>query len=788
MRKLFLNVLAAIVIISCGKESPRTISDFNFGWKFALTDDTVCYRADYDDSGWRDFHLPHDWSIEGSFSSENPSTVNGGALPGGIGWYRKHFTPSQNGDRCFLEFDGIHMNSTLYVNGRKVGNRPYGYSSFSYEITDFLIPGENTVAVCVDNGLQPNSRWYSGCGIYRNVRIVTTGVCHVAYNGLFITTPAVSDENAAIHVEAEVVDMPEDATLEYSLLDRGGKCVAESKTKDLLLQNPCLWDTENPCLYTLVATVRQGGKILDRYTQQFGIRSFSFDRDKGFFLNNRYLKIKGVCLHHDMGCIGSAVHPRALERELSAMKEMGVNAIRTSHNPPAPELLDLCDKMGLLVIDEAFDVWKKHKRPYDYALYFDSWHEQDLRDFIKRDRNHPSVIMWSIGNEVLEQWETDGYAEQDLEYLCEYAKSGDENPSILLSRHLAAIVREMDDTRYVTAGCNDVSKNNNIYVSGAVDVIGANYQTARYDSLRVWFPDKILLGSETVSAFNSRGVYTEESHQQTAYDTNHAGWGNTAEDGWITVRDRDFIAGTFIWTGFDYLGEPTPFGWPSRSSYFGIVDLAGFPKDSYWMYKSEWTSDTVLHLLPHWNWKEGDSVDVWAYYNNASEVELLLNGKSLGRSSKEGNRLHAFWGKIPFEPGKLEVVSYENGKEVARDCRITSEDPVAIRLEPDRTTIKADGYDLSYVTVTAIDTDGNEVPTANGELNFSVTGEGELFGIDNGNPIDTLCMKGDTKPLFNGKALAVIRSLKDKPGTATLSVKGYGQDFSVQITSLKELR
>lgn len=824
VKRILFAAFLTIFLCCCSADCPRQVEDFNFDWKFALADDNAFASPSFNDEDWRDLHLPHDWSIEGEFSKSNPSTPSGGALPGGIGWYRKHFkTPAGvgKGKVCAVEFDGVFMNSTVYVNGKEIGTRPYGYSSFSYDITDALNPAgkDNVIAVRCDNADQPNSRWYAGCGIYRNVRLVTTSRTHVAYSGVFVTTPEINSNKAAVKVAVEVENHGDANSISYEVFDREGNKVVSSGNDSFDIEVPHLWDIEDPYLYTLKVSVSEGGKICDTYSQTFGIRSFGFDADKGFYLNGKPVKIKGVCLHHDMGCIGSAVHLRALERELGILKDMGVNSIRTSHNPPAPELLQLCDEMGFVVMDEAFDMWKRRKTRYDYARFFDEWHVRDLEDFVKRDRNHPSIVMWSIGNEVPEQMDRkdeslDNLSPEDANFLLNFSNPDkvndpvETNPNVLLARHLAKVIRDLDDTRAITSGCNNVYINNNLYVSGALDVFGLNYNTDRYGDIREWFPGQPLIGSETASAINSRGVYHfpstrleilphrfldkypeamntpfPEDNQLTAFDMCRVPWGATAEDAWYAVRENDHIAGTYLWTGFDYLGEPTPFPWPARSSYFGVVDLAGFPKDTYWMYMSEWTDKTVLHLLPHWNWTPGDIVDVWAYYNNADEVELFLNGKSLGKSSKDGKRLHAQWTGITYEPGTIEAVSYKDGKEVARDSRTTSSEAVAVRLTADRNVIKADGYDLSYITVDAIDAEGREVPDANDMLHFSVKGAGELFGVDNGNASDTLSLKGSDKALFSGKALGVVRSFKDKKGTATLCVNAYGKEFEIDIKS-----
>ena len=793
-----LSLLTALTLSACARPAPRTVEDFNFDWRFSLGDDPAWSAPDCDDAAWRQLHLPHDWSIEGEFSPTNPATVNGGALPGGVGWYRKHFkTP--DAARVAVEFDGVYLNSTVWVNGQEAGGRPYGYASFNLDITPFLNPTgqDNVIAVRVDHSLQPSGRWYTGSGIYRNVRLVCTNEVRIAYNGICVTTPTITDREATVLVRTEV-DAPAgtDVSVTHRILDARGQTVARGRDGDpFSVAAPHRWDVTDPYLYTVETELRKDGKVVDRVRTRFGIRETEWDTDKGFFLNGRPVKLLGACLHHDLGCIGTAVHRRALERQLQILKAAGFNAIRTSHNIPAPELLDLCDEMGLMVLDEAFDKWRGRPGSPGYGGFFDEWNTRDLTDWVKRDRNHPSVVIWSIGNEIGEQGARTPEQREANE---------------ALARHLADVVRFVDPTRPVTCGGNSPKKDNCVYTSGALDVIGMNYRAYAYDSLRVWFPGKPFLATETVSAQNSRGIYyqpstilrvagwspwagvpkpTEEElkgtipNQCTAYDNSRAIWDctTTHEAAWFPIRDNDYMAGTFIWTGFDYLGEPTAFGWPSRSSYFGIVDLAGFPKDPYYMYQSEWTDETMLHLLPHWNWTAGQKIDVWAYYNNADEVELFLNGRSLGRSAKTRDCLHAIWTEIPFEPGKLEAVSYKNGKEVARAVRETAGEPVRLSLSADRSTIAADGYDLSYITVEAVDAQGRAVPTADQMLRFSVKGKGELFGIDNGNAADTLCLKGTQKQLFSGKALAVVRSLRGQKGVATLTVSSELGDASIDI-------
>lgn len=795
---LFALALCWPVLFSCSPSSGRVTEDFNFEWRFQLGDSPDWSAPGFDDSSWRQLRLPHDWGIEGEFSPKHPAGTNGGALPGGIGWYRKHFrTPKA--ERVAVEFDGVYMNSTVWVNGVKVGERPYGYSSFNVDLTGKLNPvGEdNVIAVKVDHSKQPSGRWYTGSGIYRNVRLVCTDADRIAYSGVCVTTPEISDAEATVLIRTELdAATPMACSVFHRILDADGKTVAKgTDAEPLRIARPHRWDITDPYLYTVETELKAGGKVVDQVETRIGIRETEWDVDKGFFLNGRSVKLNGACQHHDLGCIGTAVHRRALQRQLEILQAAGFNAIRTSHNIPAPELLDLCDEMGLLVLDEAFDKWRGRKDGPGYGAFFDEWNTQDLTDWVKRDRNHPSVIIWSIGNEIGEQMARTPEERQDHEEL---------------SRHLADVVRANDPTRPVTCGCNGPDKDNCVYTSGALDVIGLNYRAYAYDSLRVWFPGKPILGTETVSAQNSRGIYfqpstilrvpgwmpwsgtpepTEEElkglipNQCSAYDNSRALWDctTTHEGSWIPIRDRDWVAGGFIWTGFDYLGEPTAFRWPSRSSYFGIVDLAGFPKDPYYMYQSEWTDKTMLHLFPHWNWTEGEKVDVWAYYNNADEVELFLNGKSLGRTSKTRDQLHAIWPEVVFEPGKIEAVSYKDGQEVARAVRETTGPAVGLRLTADRNTIDADGYDLSFVTVEAVDAEGRALPQADARLTFRVEGAGELLGIDNGDAADTLCMKGAVKPLFSGKALAVIRSFRGEKGIASLKVSSELGDATIDI-------
>jgi len=817
-KHLFLLFIGIVLAACTGQEQCRNTVDFTNDWKFSLGDDPAASAAAYDDSGWRTLNLPHDWSVEADFSETNPATPGGGALPGGIGWYRKEFVvdKSSEGKTVYIDFDGVYQNSTVWINGQLLGERPYGYSSFRYDLTSHLKIGEkNIIAVRVDNSEQPNSRWYSGSGIYRNVRLCIVNPLHVDHWGTYVTTPEISKERAEIAIVTTVKNASaaqQHAKLFSILLDASGKEIARTDCdieiaanaateteQSLKVNNPTLWSVEQPYLYKVVTRVEQEGKTVDEYETPVGIRYFSFDPDKGFFLNGASVKIKGVCNHHDLGCLGAAVNVRALERQLEILKAMGCNGIRTSHNPPAPELLDLCDQMGFIVMDEAFDMWRKKKTPHDYSRHFPEWYERDLRDFILRDRNHPSIFMWSIGNEVLEQWshiDADTLTLQQANMLLNFANTLNKQTmdaglhiNSLLTIALADIVKKLDPTRPVTSGNNGTEPYNHLFRSGAMDIIGFNYHEHEWEKpvFHKNFPGQKFIITESTSGLISRGYYEMPSdsvyvrpmrwdrpfslpvHHNSSYDNVHVPWGTTHEDSWKVVKNNAHIAGMYIWTGFDYLGEPTPFWWPSRSSYFGIIDLAGFPKDVYYMYQSEWTDKPVLHIFPHWNWEDGELIDVWAYYNQADEVELFLNGESLGKKTKPEDTFHVFW-RVPFQAGTLKAISYKDGKAVLSKEIKTAGEPVAIRLTADRKTIKADGKDLSFVTVEALDAAGNPVPTADNLIAFTVEGSGFIAGTDNGDPTDSNSLKKPARKLFNGKALVVIQS-KNKTGIVKLNAK-----------------
>lgn len=807
MKKLFktLGICIAIFFLigtqACKKSQPRTTSNFCSNWKFNLGDVSNAQNIAFDDSKWRSLNLPHDWSIEGEFSEKNPATPGGGALPGGIGWYRKTFSlPETDKEKLvFIDFDGVYRNSKVWINGHYLGMRPYGYSSFRYELTPYLKFGnaKNVIAVRVDNSRQPNSRWYSGSGIYRNVWLTTTGKVFVDHWGTNITTPNVSEKEGKVLIKTKIrnQDLANKAiTLNTTIYNAEGKEITKVSTdasapkdstvelsQEATVTSPTLWSLENPYLYRLKTEVSIDGKVSDTYETPFGIRYFEFSVNKGFSLNGKHIKINGVCNHHDLGCLGAAINKRALERQLEILKEMGCNGIRTSHNPPAPELLDLCDKMGFVVLDEAFDMWKLQKTPFDYHLDWSNWHKRDLTDLIVRDRNHPSVIMWSIGNEVIEQWDP---------------KNGGDT----IARELAAIVKSLDNTRPITAACNSPKTDNPLFTSGALDLNGFNYAQKGYVNFPKEFPGKKFLATETVSGLATRGEYDMPSDSVrrwpiswdkvfttgnpdftcSAYDNCSAYWGSTQEETWKIMKKYDFLSGQFIWTGFDYIGEPTPYPWPAKSSYFGIIDLSGFPKDVYYMYQSEWTNKNVLHLFPHWNWQPGKVVDVLAYYNNADEVELFLNGKSQGVKKKAGDDLHVSW-RLTYEPGTLKAVSRKNGKEVLTREIKTAGKPAKLVVTADRSNIAADGSDLSFVTVKVVDAEGNVVPKADNLVKFELAGDAQIVGVDNGNPISHEPFKANYRKAFNGLCLAVIQS-DVKAGKVTLTATSNGlEKASVNI-------
>ena len=794
LNKNNLLVVSFLLLSMISSAQVRSVVDFNNGWKFYLGDDSLAKNTNYNDSKWRTVNLPHDWSIESNFISTAPATNQGGSLPGGIGWYHKKLiVPAESENKITtIVFDGVYKNSEVWINGHYLGKRPYGYVSFSYDLTSYLNVGKwNIIAVKVDNSLQPDSRWYTGSGIYRDVKLVTTNSSRFVDSTMFITTPVITGNKAIINIKG----LFRTTIAHYAMLKLKVSIVNENKVilvskkfdagnvnekgginTDIEISDPVLWDVSNPYKYFLkVQLVSIQGKVLDEWTSTFGIRSFYFDSEKGFFLNNQPLKIHGVCMHHDLGALGAAFNKVAAKRQLTILKQMGCNAIRFSHNPPASAMLDLCDEMGFLVIDEAFDIWQKKKNKYDYHQYFNEWAVKDAQAMVLRDRNHPSVIMWSIGNEQREQFDSTG---------------------TVIVKKLVAAIKSVDTTRPVTTALTETFPEKNfITQAGVLDVLGFNYKLYDYESLPQRFPNQKFIATETASALETRGLYQfpadsiriwppDYKAQDTfadgnkdftcsGYDNTHAYWGATHEKSWLAVKKNPHIAGLFVWSGFDYLGEPLPYPeFPARSSYYGIIDLAGFPKDVYYMYQSEWSAKPVLHLFPHWNWQPGNVVDVWAYYNNADEVELFLNGKSLGAKKKENNSLHVAW-PVPFEAGILKAVSRKNGKIVLSKEMKTSGKAARIELVADKTNLKANGKDLSFVTVRILDKEGNPVPDAENLVEFSIAGAGTIAGTDNGFQADSVSLKSKQRKTWKGLALVIVQS-SQKKGNITVIAKSAG--------------
>ena len=791
---------------------------FDDDWRF-FRGETTGNDPRLDDSTWRKIDLPHDWAIEGPFNrAYNPET---GALDSwGVGWYRKHFRlPVSRGERRYsVEFDGAMANAHVFLNGREVGSRPYGYIGFAVDLTPDLVFGEaeNVLAVRLEPE-QNSSRWYPGAGIYRHVWLETTGAVHVERWGTYVTTPDVTDARARVVVRTELRNHDENAAivaLETTIVDADGRSIARGESRRAVpprssetgesavdLPHPHRWDVADPYLYRLVTVVRMGDRTVDRSTTAFGVRTLQFDRDRGFVLNGRTTKLRGVCLHHDLGALGTAVNDRAIERQLRLMKEMGANAIRTSHNPPAPELLEACDRLGLLVMDEAFDMWRKPKVPNGHGKYFDRWAETDLRDMIRRDRNHPSVVLYSIGNEVLEQTDPEGFK---------------------IAARLTHVCHEEDPSRPVTSAFNRADEAIRNGLAREVDIPGFNYQPHQYERILAEHPDWIIVGSETNSCVSSRGVYhlplekygKHPSLELTSYDIITPSWGYPPDVEFDAQERNPRVLGEFVWTGFDYIGEPTPYfwtrfgpkldepDWPARSSYFGIVDLAGFPKDRYFLYQSVWTKDPMIHVLPHWTWpgREGQPIPVMVY-TNAEEVELTLNGRSLGRQRRGAvpvslpvgtnirpdgtfaSKYRLLW-QVPYEAGTLHAAALTDGKVVAQADVITAGPPAKLVVSADRARLRADGKDLAFLTVRVTDKDGHLCPLAENRIRFDIRGPGSIAGVDNGNPATVEPFQASERRAFGGLALVIVRPNRGAPGAIRLvsSAQGLGSTETLLTT------
>ncbi len=788
----------------------RQVIPLEKGWKFTQSDIKQAEKSNFDDQLWENVTVPHDWAIKGPFNELHDAqsvkvtedgetkkklrTGRTGSLPWvGVGWYRKaiELPRETSGKRCFVEFDGAMSNAVVYFNGQQIGTWPYGYASFSFELTDYMLPGKkNILAVRLENK-EESSRWYPGAGIYRNVRIVLTDPVHVKHWGTYITTPVVDAKESTVDIQTIILNQSgkkQAGILQTVILDPAGKVVAEDRInmsidkentckQQLKISSPLLWDIRHTYLYTAVSNISIDGKTCDEYRTTFGIRSIRFDNEKGFFLNGERVQLNGVCQHHDLGPLGAAINYRALQRQLEILQDMGCNAIRTSHNPPAPELLDLCDQMGFLVIDESFDEWKNPKNKNGYNILWDQWAEKDMVAQIHRDRNHPCVIMWSIGNEIREQ-EIEGG-----EFYC---------------RFLTDICHREDPTRPVTAGFNRWEGAIKRGFSEIVDVPGWNYKPQHYRYIHQQFPHWKMYGSETASTISSRGKYyfpvepkvhhMYEDNQCSSYDMEYPRWATSPDMEFAAQDSFPFIAGEFVWTGFDYLGEPTPYNWPSHSSYFGIIDLGGIPKDRFYLYQSKWTDKGVLHMLPHWTWPEriGKVTPVHVYTSYPS-AELFINGKSMGIRKKDmtGPLYHHYrivWDDVIYQPGEIKVVAFnKNGKKATEIIKKTAGKPEKIRLKADRSRLKADGKDLSFITVSVLDKDGNLCPWAENNIRFEAEGDGFVRGVTNGDPTNIQSLSGNEMKAFSGQCVVVVQSLEK---TGKIRLKASAEDLKAEMIEL----
>ena len=760
----------------------RWRGSFDRGWKFHQGDASGAEQLGYDDAGWRRLDLPHDWSIEGPFDQNHPCGGGGGYLPGGVGWYRKVFRlpPTATGSTVWIEFDGVYKNADVYLNGHHLGFHPYGYTSFHYDLTPYLNrDGTNILAVCVDDSTQPDARWYTGAGIYRHVWLSAMAPLHVAHWGTFALTHQITAEFARLEVLTRVQNetaVEKLCTLVTRIVDPEGNTVAEHQAvhpiaasgehtfaQRLFVEQPRLWSVEDPYLYTVCNVVKEGNEEVDDDRVPLGIRDIRFDADRGFFLNGKQVKLNGVCLHHDGGCVGAAVPERVWERRLKLLKAMGCNAIRSSHYPPAPEFLDLCDRMGFLVMDESFDEWKRGKFLYGYHDYYDEWAAEDMRSMLRRDRNHPSIVLWSVGNEIPEQ-------------------SHPEGPAML--QELIEIVRQEDPSRPVTSACDHMSSPTPTLPEFAalLDVVGYNYvdrwgelKERCYADDRHRFPGRKMIGSENSSIGGIRGDYSLTQSAHSWYSPYHSRMIGP-EQLWKFTRMYEYVAGDFMWTGIDYLGETR---WPHKNASSGVIDTCGFPKDGYYFYQSQWTIAPMLHLFPHWTWpgREGEVIPVICY-TNCESVELFLNGKSYGikacalpRPGMTGRGwnpqpprvhlttadLHLAW-DVPYEPGVLKAVGRRNGEIVAVQEIVTAGPAARIELAADREVIAADGRDVAHVTVRILDAQGHPVPVADNLITFQVEGEGRLIGVDNGNPASHEPFQASQRRAFNGLCLGIVQA------------------------------
>ena len=818
MRKqTFIWILTLLTVISATAQ-PRKITNMDADWRFYLGDVTGAETVTFNDDGWRRLNVPHDWSIEGECLRDNPGGGSIGYFPAGIGWYRKTFdVKAYDKRKCYaIEFDGVYMNSTVWINGHELGTWPYGYSSFSYDLTPYLRKSGNILVVKVDNAQQTNSRWYSGSGIYRHVRLVETAPTRFARWGVFNSTMQLTEQLATIRVRSEVESgevTGRQLVVRHEIFDSAGNSVAKAEQRinvipgktqtdeqTITVENPTVWDLEHPYLYTLRSSLLEGKKVVDVVDNTLGIRTIEYPIDKGFLLNGKQVKMKGVNLHHDGGAVGAAVPERVWERRLEILKSGGCNAIRTAHNPPAPEFLDLCDRMGFLVMDEAFDQWITGKNKQDYHLYFSEWHERDLTAMVTRDRNHPSVVMWSIGNEIRDQRSPEGAS---------------------AAAEMIAICHRLDDTRLVTSGNDEIASNTpaspEFLAAFENDIIGYNYPDrwrVRRDLLyaidKAAFPNRRVVATESSGMGGPRRQYqwpgtmpapqlgagangfSPQQQQPPRFLRRNRSIISSdlidVEHRWRFTMAYDYVIGDFMWTGIDYYGEAF---WPSRGSQSGYLDNCGFPKDGYWFFKSIWSQEPVLHLLPHWNWEghEGQIIQV-VCFTNCDEVELFVNGKSYGTKVTEFPRrgvnlnwasydpdkhfattsdLHLTW-DVEYQPGEIKVVGKRDGKTFEDVIRTTSA-PAQLRATVDRPSFRAIPSDVAHVTVEVLDKDGNLCPLADNLVHFSVKG-GRLIGVENGNMTDLGSVIASERKAWSGKCLAIIAA--NSPGPVTVTAQADG--------------
>lgn len=808
--KLMRNILLylSVAVFAFNANAQRIEVNLEKNWKFSKGDFPEAFSPGFDDSKWENVTVPHDWAIYGPFDKTvdmqviaitqnnekvaTEKTGRTGALPFiGVGWYRTEFNVPEfkKGKKVLLTFDGAMSEAQVYINGKKVGERPYGYSYFYFDVSSFFNPdGKNLLAVRLEN--QPkSSRWYPGAGIYRKVQIILKDEVSFEHWGTFITTPLISKDVAKVNIKSNI--QGKDVRVVTEILNAEGKLVAKHQSNEMFgtqieqniaVANPKLWSPESPYLYSAVLKLYKDENLKDEQVIKFGIRKIEYVAEKGFFLNDEVTKFKGVCLHHDLGPLGSAVNKAALRRQLTILKDLGCNAIRSAHNMPSMEQLELCDEMGFMVIAESFDEWAKPKVQNGYNRFFANWAEKDVENLVRATRNHPGIVMWSAGNEVPDQWGNEG---------------------VKRAKWLQGIFHREDPTRPVTVGMDQVKAVMESGFGALLDVPGLNYRVHLYEEAHDKFPQGFILGSETASTVSSRGVYKfpvvqekgkkYDDGQSSSYDLEACSWSNVPDDDFVLQDDKSWVIGEFVWTGFDYLGEPTPYDnyWPSRSSYFGICDLAGMPKDRYYLYRSRWnTKEETLHILPHWNWegREGETTPVFVYTSYDS-AELFVNGKSQGIQKKNNetnqNRYRLMWMDVKYEPGTVKVVAFDKlGKPVAEKEIHTAGLPHHLELLADKNEVKADGEDLSYITVSVVDKDGNLCPVADNQLNFKVSGAGKFRAVCNGDATSLEMFHQPTMKTFSGKLVVTVQANKT-PGDIQLEVSGKGlKKNSISIKSL----